>query len=161
MTRHARSLLLVVLIVALFAGLGCSWLRQQGTPSPEQQQAQLRELHDYARTADALVSAARSLQDAEIAVYDLRTPDGGRYISPAQHRTIQEAFRVFFAETAAAAERAKDLTLPESDRRALVRTLYDGVTDLLTRTGALSEQLAPTVAAVRVLVDALLAASGA
>lgn len=156
--QSIRRLTYSLIIATALTVSGCALLKTPGTKpvEPQTQQQILEDLHKTATAVDAAVDIAAALQKAVRAAYDLRNPDGRRYISPAQFEDISKGFEEFGLTTRDGAERAKALNTPDATRRTLARTIADGVESLLKRAQALDSQtLAAAAAALRTTFELL------
>lgn len=143
-----RSLVLTLIVAVTLSG--CALFKAPGTGvpvPPETQQQIVTDLYKTAVAVDAAVDIAAALQKAVRAAYDLRKPDGTRYITPDQFGSIAKGFEEFGLLAKDAATRAKDLNTPEATRRQLARAIADAVSALLTKVGALDSPTAAAAAA--------------
>lgn len=148
----------LILLLAL-AAPSCALLKTPGTAPvpPATEQQILLEVHNSAVVLDTANAITRSAQDAVRTIYDLRKPDGGRYLTPQQFGAFANVFEEIGLETKDAAERLKDLNTPTATRRQLAQSIADKVSGLLNRLGALDNPTAAAVAtALRATFDLVL-----
>lgn len=151
-TIRRLSIALVVLALA-----GCAAFTTKGSdPVPTPTQAEQIQQIDQIRTvAEAVVDTVTNVYQGEIAFYDHRKPDGGRYITPKQHIDVANAVSRFTEETREALATVRDLAESPQTRRTAAEKLLDSGIVTLNRIVELSPAMKSYVDTALRLIKAL------
>lgn len=136
---------------------GCALFTVKGgEPVPPQtEQQQLQEVDRIVTVATVVVDALASVQKAEDTLYDLRKPDGSRFITPQQHLDFGKVYATFAAESKPLVQTAHDLAATPQTRATAARQLVDLGKRTLERLGGVSPAVAFAIAIAEPLIRAL------